>query len=323
VPHTDAVIFVLDSQAPIGEPEIKFVEKLLEVTNNILFIQTKIDQFRKEAWQEIQKRNQDILGQRFKGRLPDTRVWPISSTNPRKAAETGDDDYLIVSRHKELAAALQAFLFRIAGWSRTTNVLVVADPYHRENRNTLKGRFDTVLEQSQQKRADVREQAVERRRQFDTDWGERGQKRRELLESIQRASVLARQDFRQALQPSGAIETSFRDRTDALRSLEEAKQSAETMPGQVVEAASAKWADVCRHFQSRCTESLGPFLTATEMVNSMGKTANDVMAAGASKPFELSTDTFEKFKRAWSDASVLAIAGGVGAQFLTFVIVTS
>jgi GTPase SAR1 family protein len=110
VPRADAVVFVLDSQAPIGAPEVEFLEKLLKVTSSIFLIQTKIDLFRKDAWQEIQKRNQEILKQRFQDRLADVRVWPISSTNLHKAAQTGDDDYLLVSRHRELAPALQTFL---------------------------------------------------------------------------------------------------------------------------------------------------------------------------------------------------------------------
>ena len=153
VPHADAVIFVLDSQAPIGKPEIQFLETILGVTRSRSFIQTKIDQFRREAWQEIQKRNQEILTQQFQGRLTDMRVWPISSTNLQKAAQTGDDDYLMVSRHKELAAGLQAFLFRVSGWSRSAEAVLLAGHYQSQSRSILNGRLDNLLEESKQKTA--------------------------------------------------------------------------------------------------------------------------------------------------------------------------
>ena len=61
VPHADAVLFILDSQAPIGEPEVQLVAKLLEVTRSIFFVQTKIDLFQRDVRQEIQQRNQEIL----------------------------------------------------------------------------------------------------------------------------------------------------------------------------------------------------------------------------------------------------------------------
>ena len=137
VPDADAVLFVLDSQAPIGEPEIQLVTRLLEFTRSILFVQTKIDQFRREVWQDIQKRNQEILERQFGDRLPDTRVWPISSINLRKAAQTGDEDYLRVSLHRELAAALHAFLFRVAGWSRSAEAILLAGHDHSLSRHIL------------------------------------------------------------------------------------------------------------------------------------------------------------------------------------------
>ncbi len=174
VPHADAVIFVLDSQAPIGEPEIQIVTALLEVTRSIFFIQTKIDLFRREIWQEIQKRNEEILKLRFGDRLSDPRVWPISSINLRKAAQTGDDDYLMVSRHNELAAALQAFLFRVAGWSRSAEAVVLAGHYQALCRQTLAARLGALTEESKQKRAEFQRRAMERRKQFEADWGERG-----------------------------------------------------------------------------------------------------------------------------------------------------
>ena len=77
VPHADAVIFVLDSGQPIIQPELEFVERILGVTRNIFFIQTKIDQHDQNHWQNIQRRNQAILAEQFKGRLADVRVWPV------------------------------------------------------------------------------------------------------------------------------------------------------------------------------------------------------------------------------------------------------
>src|ERR687894_322312 len=114
VPEADAVIFVLESGQPVVDEDLKFIEQILTVTRNIFFVQTKIDQYSKEDWQNIQSRNQEILKERFKGRLADTRVWPVSSTNLRKAASADgkaqEEAYLMVSRHKELTAAMQAFL---------------------------------------------------------------------------------------------------------------------------------------------------------------------------------------------------------------------
>lgn len=317
VPRADAVVFVLDSQAPIGAPEVEFLEKLLKVTSSIFFIQTKIDLFRKEAWQEIQKRNQDILQQQFKDRLAGLRVWPISSTNLRKAAQTGDQDYLLVSRHKELAAALQAFLFRVCGWSRAAEALMMAGHYHDRGRQTLTGRLENVLEESKQKRAETQQRALECRKQFDADWGERGQKRRELLENLHNAATLAKRDFLQALQPGGTIETSQRANIESLRSLEEANHYAEILHVQVQEAALEKWRSVSGHFQSCCTELLAPFLNAAEAANVFPGTRNGGQLLMTGRAIQFSGDSFERFRRAYSDAAITAGVGYFALSVLT------
>jgi GTP-binding protein EngB required for normal cell division len=266
VPHADAVLFILDSQAPIGEPEIQLVAKLLEVTRSIFFVQTKIDLFRREVWQEIQQRNQDILRKEFGDRLSDTRVWPISSINLRKAAQTGDDDYLMVSRHKELAAALQAFLFRVAGWSRSAEAILLAGHYQALSRQTLAARLAALTEESTQERAAFQQRAMERRKQFEADWGERGQKRRELLESIQRIAALGKQSIRNAFQPGGDLERHFRAQIETLGSAEERQRLLQSLPQEVEARAFTLWQKVRKTTEEKCAAVLEPFSLAAEGV---------------------------------------------------------
>jgi GTP-binding protein EngB required for normal cell division len=290
VPHADAVVFVLDSQAPIGEPEIQIVTALLEVTRSIFFIQTKIDLFRREVWQEIQKRNEEILKKQFGDRLSDPRVWPISSINLRKHAQTGDDDYLMVSRHNELAAALQAFLFRVAGWSRSAEAITLAGHYQALSRQTLAARLGALTEESKQKRAEFQQQAMERRKQFEADWGERGQKRRELLENIHTFADLGKRMIRNALSPGGDLERHFRSRINHLTgaatsfgllrsglpeglrgtsggdTITECGQWLRTLPQEVEAYALTFWEDVRKTTETKCTEVLAPFALAAEGV---------------------------------------------------------
>lgn len=266
VPDADAVVFVLDSQAPIGEPEVGIVSDLLEVTGSVFFIQTKIDLFRRDAWQEIQKRNQEILKKQFGDRLADPRVWPISSVNLRKAAQTGDDDYLMVSRHKELAAALQAFLTRVSGWSRSAEAVLLAGRYQVQCRHTLTTRLGALTQESAQKRGEFQQRAAERRRQFETDWGEGGRKRRELLDGIQKIAALGKQSVRNALQPGGDFERHFRTRIEAVSSTAEREQLLKSLPQQVEARALTLWQDVRRAAEKQYSALMAPFSLAAEEV---------------------------------------------------------
>ncbi len=273
VPNADAVIFVLDSQAPIGEPEIQIVKDLLAVTPSIFFIQTKIDLFRREVWQEILKRNEEILKNQLGDRLRDPRVWPISSINLRKAAQTGDDDYLMVSRQKDLAAALQSFLFRVAGWGRSAEAIELAEDYQKQCRQTLDTRLAALTAESKQKRAEFQQRAAERRQRFEADWGERGQKRRELLESIQRIAGLGKQSIRTALQPGGDFDRPLRARIEALGSSAQREQLLASLPREIEARALTLWQDVRKETEMQCAAVLAPFSLAAEGVLSAPTTA--------------------------------------------------
>jgi ribosome biogenesis GTPase A len=171
VPLADAVIFVLDADAPIGAPELEAVEQILGVTPRLLFIQTKIDLYRREDWQAVQERSAQILKERFGERLPDARIWPVSSAHVRKAAATGEEAYLVASRYKVLEAALTLFLARGSGWGRTADALAAGDEYYRHTRPVLAERLATLVEESRLKGEEGRQAVEARKQRFEADWG--------------------------------------------------------------------------------------------------------------------------------------------------------
>ena len=269
VPEADAVIFVLESGQPVVEEDLKFIEQILTVTRKIFFVQTKIDQYNKEDWQNVQRRNMEILAKQFKGRLADTRVWPVSSTNLRKAASADkktEEAYLMVSRHKELADGLKAFLARLAGWERAATAMAAAVPYYTTSRKALEGRLAGLTTESKQKQAELQKIAVEAKQQFDAEWGPQGRKYKELKEGLQRAIAVGKQSFANTLQPGNDIELAQKAKIDVVTSLNEAKQVAEEMPDEVIMAAVNNWAQVCEEVRQRCIELLGPFAEAAENI---------------------------------------------------------
>lgn len=264
VPHADAVIYVLDSSQPLGQPDIEFIETILDVTPHIFFIQTKIDQHRRKHWQVIQQRNETILIERFSNRLTDTRVWPISSTNLIKAGQTGDEDYRIVSRHPEMSTALQAFLFRVAGWNRAVEAIGVAQLHHTRSRQRLAERLATLTEESAQKRAERQQVIAQRQQQFEAQWGQNGTEREQLMENLKTVATIGRRSFEEALQAGGVIERKQQRQIDALQSVEEAAQFGKRMNGEVIGDAVNEWRDMCQYTQDESVKQLAPFLAALD-----------------------------------------------------------
>src|SRR5215216_1853474 len=306
VPEADAVIFVLESGQPVVADDIKFIEEILTVTNNIFFVQTKIDQYSKEDWQNIQHRNQEILKERFKDRLADTRVWPVSSTNLRKAASTDkrmEQAYLTVSQYEELMAALQEFLARVSGWGRTAEALAIVAQYHATSRKALAGRLAGLTTESKQKQTELQNVAVESKRRFDAEWGIQGQKYQELRESLQRAIAVGKQSFSNTMQPGSDIELAQKAKIEEVSSLKEARKIAEEMPGEIMTAAMNNWACVCGEVQQRCVALLGPF---AEAVDDIGAPINPELSA-----LPTGGDTEDKFKREYFTMFRSAAGGGM------------
>ena len=285
VPYADAVIFVLESQAPIGDPEIRFVEQLLGVTANIFFVQTKIDQFRKEAWQEVLKRNHEILQVRFGSRLQDTRVWPVSSTNLAKMAATNDPDYLQVSRYKELESALQAFLFRIAGWDRAAIATALASGYHEQARAVLARRLAS-LNDDLAARPNAGEWAAGRQK-FATDWGESGPAYQKLRDRIHSAAKQAKRTFTQAMQANNSLEMAYRVKIDELKSIDEAKEYAAGLGEDLVATFSQRWRRTVEEFQAACSEAITPLADADRLLAGLSADAKPGLSVVSSRDLQL------------------------------------
>ncbi len=258
VPYADAVIFVLDSSPPATQLELEFLEKILEFTRHIFFIQTKIDAYNKEDWQWVQQRNEEILREHFKDRLADTRVWPISSHNLMKAWQASNPAGLLkVSRQPDLADALEKFLFRVAGWNRCRDALVIADHYYTASRKTLAGRLAGLEAKSTQELSEMQQRGAQSKQQLEDDWGPRGKKRRELQLKVQKIANAGKQSMTELLASGGELEMTRRCEIDAVKSIDEANKLGATISEQVVTKVTSKWRSVCDQSRRQCSLLLG------------------------------------------------------------------
>jgi predicted GTPase len=318
--EADAIIFVLDSEKPIIQEELDFLNMILGVTRSVFFIQTKIDAFSKDTWQEIQRRNQEVLRQKFADRLPDNRVWPISNLNLRKAAMTESeqdaDDYIMVSRHKELAAALHAFLARVVGWSRTVDAMLLAEQYHSSSRKILSTRSANLSEESKKKRADFQKMQMQRNQQFDADWGERGQKRKEAMDRIRKVITAAKINFRQAMEPGSEIIMALESKIDQLKSIRKANHLPEMISSEFTSKISEEWQQICDQVKDQCLQVLSAFIEDAEAVQK-GIDPKVAGPAGVNRSRgRFKNDWWARVKTARMD---FFTASGLGAGILFFV----
>jgi len=266
IPEADAVIFVLDSNQPIVQPEVDLIKQISEITKNIMFIQTKIDQHRKEVWEDIRKRNHQILSDKFGDVGLDTRVWPISSLNLRKATETGKEAFFTVSRQKELGVALKYFLARVAGWARTAETAAIASDYLKSEQTTLSSRLTVCKADTDQKLNEMQTMMMEKKQTFQRQWGETGSSRRELLERVSEIVMRARRTTQQVLQPGGSIDSLCKTKIDRSSSLRDLQSLSEELPKQIPTMVASEIQEVLETMRQQVCEAISELAGASSRI---------------------------------------------------------
>lgn len=241
--HADAVVFVLDSERPIGHAEIDFLRSILRRTRNVLFVQTKIDKRKREEWEEMRARHEEIIRKNVGQQLADCRVWPISSKLLRQSANSSAnaDTLRIHSRHHEFGQALREFLYRVVGWSRAVDASILGKTYCDDGERTLSSRQAALEDESKQAKREYDARLAEKQNRFHTAGQEFNQISQDMKE---RLADVSRNSMRQLQNELRDIDRDLRDRIDRVDTIDEARALAEELADEAVRRASNAWQDV-------------------------------------------------------------------------------
>lgn len=241
--HADAVIFVLDSERPIGHAEIDFLRSILRRTRNVLFAQTKIDKRKREEWEDMRARHEEIIRRNVGQQLADCRVWPISSKLLRQSASSPTNAELlrIHSRHHEFGQAVRDFLYRVVGWSRAVDASILGMSYCDDGERTLLSRQRALEDESKQSQRDYEARLIEKQNRFQTAGQEFNQISHELKE---RLADVSRTSMRQLQNELRDIDRDLRDGIDRVDTIDGARSLAEELADEAVRRASDAWQDV-------------------------------------------------------------------------------
>jgi GTPase SAR1 family protein len=245
LPQADAVIFVLDSDRPIDDIEVRFLESVLRGTRHVFFVQTKIDVPKEPEWQAIRAKNETRIKEKFGKALSDTTVWPLSSVLLQRAAKaTAHADLrLIESRHREFAPALSAFLYRVIGWSRAADAILLAEHHHNGGGETLVSRHRSLADTSRRFAEEFRGRLQHARRSVE-EAGSGFNKSRNL--AFERLRDEARRAGRWIEDQISEVRLALKSRINHVSSGRDAEELGGTLADAVMTRASEAWRDVRR-----------------------------------------------------------------------------
>ena len=234
-----AVIFIMDPQNTLTAPEKSFVESTLDVTDRIVFVMTKMDNYDPEYIVNLVRRNEEIL-QPLAERTwkKNIQVLPMSSKILKNAAENEDEILrnldLEFSQYDKVQEAVLQMVYAMIGLGKNivyTNQLIAYDRSVKvaikESEEALNdnGGASTLLKDRQRLQDD-----------FASQWGPQSSNYKGVVQAITDEANSIPNKIAIICGQSGHIAQRFKDEIKTFSSVDEAKQYANDFSTRIQDA---------------------------------------------------------------------------------------
>ena len=233
-----AVVFIMDPQNPLTEPEVSFVKSALVVTNRIVFVMTKMDNYDSEYIVNMVRRNEDILNplanQTYSKHIS---VLPMSSAILREAAENEDKDLrnldVIASQFDKVREALERMIYTMVGLGDNvvfTNRMIA---YNTNVLAVIQESTEALNDDGQAKQ--LLEDKKTLQNEFTNQWGPTGPHYKNVAQKIADVTNSVSNRIAVVCNPSGPIYQKFQQEINNLNDRDEAEQYAKNLPTRLKE----------------------------------------------------------------------------------------
>lgn len=222
-----AVIFIMDPQNPITTPEKLFVESALSVTNRVVFVMTKMDNYDAEYIVNMVRRNEEILSP-FENSIwnKSVQVLPMSSKILKDAASKEGEDLrnldVMVSQYDKVQESVLRMIYTMIGLGDNiefTNQLIT---YDRSVQAAIKD-FETTLHDNGTA-AQLLQERQNLQSGFAVQWGPQSQRYIEITQAIADQANSISNKLALICSQTGSVAERFKSEIDNLSSSDEAKQ---------------------------------------------------------------------------------------------------
>ena len=197
ISNCNAVIFLSAPKAPFDENELKFLDSVYKYTGNILFVQSRTDEYGKEACLEKAKRNIEILQTRFGkmleekyGAKPVFNIFPVSSVNLLKSASTAEPEMKTLlfkrSHFEEVQKQLSALIFKTVGYTASWATCYAYQKCHTRMFEAVEETRKLLSQVSNDDKLRLQKEKKAKQDEFNLKWGENGYLYKELVGDISR-----------------------------------------------------------------------------------------------------------------------------------------
>lgn len=307
VSNADAIIFVLDPERPIEEQEKKFILRALDVTENIIFVMTKIDLYTPEACSIIMQRNESLLADIYASKgtaMP--QIMPVSSLGLMKAS-TGKVKALNAinlknSRFPEVKAELIKMMFRGVGILRTGQALSEATTQATKAKSVIDDMLKVCIVDNQKEQAIITERKAQQQQQLQAEWGAQSQRRQQIIEEIGAICGSVTSRVQQIVSSTGTIYKEYEAKINTLSSMNEVERLGKSMSQEVVNDVSSQWQSIAHQTEVRVAAVLS---TVSTQIGNVGISA----VGGSAGIMEIKELTAMEKVSCWRGAAFIGSIG--------------
>ncbi|MBR4918300.1 MAG: dynamin family protein [Bacteroidales bacterium] len=275
-----AVVFIMDPQNPLTEPEIAFVKSALEVTNQMVFVMTKMDNYDSEYIVNMVRRNGDILNplaeQTYSKHIS---VLPMSSKILADAAQNDDevlrDLDVISSQFDKVREALERMIYTTVGLVDNvvfTNRMIA---YNTKVLNVIQESTNALNDNGQAKQ--LLEDKKNLQNKFSAQWGPTGPHYKEVAQQISDETNSISNRIAVMCNPAGTVYQKFQEEINVLKDKAEAEEYAKAFPTRLKETIEHSVRDVLESISNSINGKLKDY--ASNM-NEQVEFSNDITLDG-------------------------------------------
>lgn len=259
-----AVIFITDPQNPITEPERTFVESALDITNQMVFVMTKMDNYDSEYIVNMVRRDEEILDpMRKRVYNGSVNVMPMSSKILADAANN-DDAVLrgldvISSQFDKVREAVLTMVYTMIGLGDNvvyTNRMIA---YNSRVMSVIKEKTEALQDNGKAAKLLTEKQRLQQK--FVTQWGPTSANYRDVTQTISDESSSIPNKIAVVCGTSGSVYKRFQCEINALSNVDEAKQYANDLPTRIQEAIERAVRDEIEAVSDNINEKLQQYST--------------------------------------------------------------
>lgn len=270
VKESDAVVFVTDSSRELTTPQINFLYEIFAITEEVLFVQTKIDEVDETAWKTVQKKSESLLAKHFGSKERLLAIHPINSMMLLEAgAETDANmrnmqvDY---SLFKPLRGILEYMIFKTAGWRYSGVALNAMNAYCATGLRWLNEQIGMVAAKTKEERerilADKRQLGIDFERRWGINGAERASANRILSEILDDVATSGRK-----ICASGGEISRYAALITEADTFDEIKSLNDGLLDAVYSEACQEWSYVVNRAQQKFSEQLSHLNMSVQPVN--------------------------------------------------------